>query len=104
MTQPITVLANITRELKDTPKLRYAVLPLANGGGVVYDRLTQRIVDGVYYMNTEEVMAQAYYYELGLGREDMSPNAAALGLVFPSEKIIRLMDKDFHRTKPRSKP
>jgi len=75
----------ITRE-RDAPsikKCRYAALPLDTKRYVVYDRLLSRIVNGVFFGDLECVLEVARLYNQGEGREDMSPNGLALGLIYP---------------------
>jgi hypothetical protein len=63
---------------------RHAVLPLNKGKGyVVYDRRLQRIVNGVYY-NLKTALACAQdYNDRDTAPQDMAPNGAALGLIYP---------------------
>ncbi len=78
-----------TREI-DAPSIkecRYAVLPLPRQldieSYVVYDRLLNRIVNGVFFGDVEGVMRVAQLYNEGSGAEDMCPNGLALGLIYP---------------------
>lgn len=66
---------------------RHAVLPLANGGYVTYDRLLNRIVNGVYYNSVEGALESAELYnEYDGSPQDMAPNGLALGLIYPRQK------------------
>src|SRR5262249_39335864 len=69
------------------PMPRFAVLPLApdgrSRGYVVYDRQTQRITNGVYVV-LAHALANAASAELyGSDVPNMTPDAEALGLLFP---------------------
>jgi len=87
---------HLTRE-REAPSIadcRYAVLPLRkqrSNSYVVYDRLLNRIVNGVFFGDgngdLEGVLDVARLYNEGNGNPDMSPNGLALGLIYPdSEK------------------
>ena len=88
----------ITRENRGAPSIkdcRYAVLCVrAKGtadkdtsGYVVYDRLLNRIVNGVFWdTGAESALEVARLYNEGQGREDMSPNGEALGLIYPKKE------------------
>lgn len=95
----------LTSDLDGTPSIaecRHAVLPLAKrnqrNAYVIYDRLLNRIVDGVYYVKLEAVLAIAQHYnEYEHARQDMSPNGAALDLFYPKvnrEKTLPVMIYD----------
>jgi hypothetical protein len=76
-----------TNELAGHPSIhdcRHAVLSLKNGGYVTYDRLLNRIVNGVFY-SRESALESAQSYNKDISSpQDMSPNGAALGLVYPT--------------------
>ena len=77
------------REAPSIGRCRYAVLPLPNQqkeSYVVYDRLLNRIVNGVFFGDLEGVLEVAELYNDGLGNPDMSPNGLALGLIYPERK------------------
>ena len=80
----------LTRE-RNAPSIqecRFAVLPLKEQRSesyVVYDRLLNRIVNGVFFGDLEGVLEVAQLYNEGLGNPDMSPNGLALGLIYPGE-------------------
>jgi len=82
---------HITRE-REAPSIkecRYAVLPLQKQKScsyVVYDRLLNRIVNGVFFGDLEGVLEVAQLYNDGLGNPDMSPNGLALGLIYPGSE------------------
>jgi hypothetical protein len=69
---------------------RFAVLPLAPDGRnpcyVIYDRLTQRITNGVYFVLDLALANAANAEERGADVADMTPNAEALGLLFPQQR------------------
>jgi|RhiMetdeSRZDD1v2_1073273.scaffolds.fasta_scaffold1650936_1 hypothetical protein len=74
-----------------TPRLpRFGVLPLDRDGRrpryVIYDRLTQRITNGVY-MVLDLALANAANAEArGADVPDMTPYPEALGLLFPGRR------------------
>lgn len=73
---------------RDAPpigKCRYAALGIKGGGYVVYDRLLNRIVNGVFLYSSDALHVAKSYNE-GNGMEDMSPNGFALGLIYPEVK------------------
>lgn len=79
------------REAPSIEKCRYAVLPIKRQGKeyecyVVYDRLLNRIVNGVFFGDVESVLEVAQLYNDGDGNPDMSPNGLALGLIYPEVK------------------
>ena len=76
-----------TNEREDPPisKCRYAALGIKSGGYVVYDRLLNRIVNGVL-LYSSDALHVAQSYNDGKGAEDMSPNGFALGLIYPEVK------------------
>lgn len=79
----------LTHEQKGHPSIkecRHAILPLNNlgKGYVVYDRLLCRIVNGVYYGSLKDALECAQdYNKRDTAPQDMSPNGAALGLIYP---------------------
>lgn len=81
-----------THEYGDVPSIeecRFAVLQIKNKGNgyVTYDRLLNRIVNGVFYDSLEGALASAEHYnEDPDAPQDMSPNGAALGLKYPKLK------------------
>jgi|SRR5712664_917817 len=90
-----TIDVYITRE-REAPSIRecrYAVLHIKNKkqngedghGYVVYDRLLNRIVNGVFYGDVDSPLEVAQLYNQGLGNPDMSPNGLALGLIYPEK-------------------
>ncbi len=85
-----TIDVNLTRE-RDAPSIkecRFAVLQVKNKGEgyVVYDRLLNRIVNGVFYGDVQSPLEVAQLYNQGLGNPDMSPNGLALGLIYPERE------------------
>jgi hypothetical protein len=72
---------------------RFAVLPLAKDGRqsryVIYDRLTQRITNGVYGILDMALANAAYAEACGADIEDMTPCTEALGLLFPGRQKAR---------------
>lgn len=82
----------LTHETEDAPSIaecRHAVLQLKNKGEgyVIYDRLLNRIVNGVYYMPLEQALLCAQDYNDNPDAwQDMAPNGAALGLKYPKKK------------------
>ncbi len=84
----------VTHSEAQSPSLsacRYAVLPLADQPNttperpptVIYDRLLNRIVDGVYYMPLDEVLEIARAYHVSGWQDVRAPNGDALGLLYP---------------------
>lgn len=80
------------REAPSVYECRFAALPLANEGWVVYDRLLARIVNGTFYGGDggdqedarESALAVAQSYNKNpASSQDMSPNGLALGLHYP---------------------
>lgn len=65
---------------------RYAVLSLASGH-VIYDRLLNRIVNGIFYTTAEDIIQVARNYNRGNGTPDMSPNGYALKLTYPTDYL-----------------
>ena len=82
------------REAPSIKECRHAVLCIKTktqkgketDGYVVYDRLLNRIVNGVFFEDSESALYVAQLYNQGQGREDMSPNGLALGLIYPETK------------------
>jgi len=85
----------ITRERK-APSIkdcRHAVLQVNNGGYVVYDRLLNRIVNGVFWeKGVDSALEVARLYNEGMGAIDMSPNGLALGLIYPYSDLSADVD------------
>ena len=79
------VLAEADAKGPSVMKCRYAVLPLANDGWVVYDRLLSRIVDGVYYINPEGALGVARWFNESAeaAQDSQPPNGDAMGLIYP---------------------
>lgn len=72
------------REAPSIKECRFAVLQIKSGGYVVYDRLLNRIVNGVFWgKEVESALEVAQLYNEGQGNPDMSPNGLALGLIYP---------------------
>ena len=68
---------------------RFAVLALERtwtARYVIYDRATQRIVDGVYASRVQALDVAAWLETEGEPVPDMTPNAEALGLLFPTQR------------------
>ncbi len=82
-----------TREREAPPidECRYAVLPLPKQkeieSYVVYDRLLNRIVNGVFFEDLKGVLEVVQLYNKGEGAADMSPNGCALGLIYPEREL-----------------
>ncbi len=84
------------REAPSIRECRHAVLHIMNKkqngedghGYVVYDRLLNRIVNGVFYGDLEGVLEVAQLYNEGAGAIDMSPNGLALGLIYPGNEYV----------------
>jgi|SRR5579885_2408182 len=97
-TMRVTLDVTVTREDANAPTLqdcRYAVLPLAirDQQGVrpcvIYDRWTNRIVDGVYAALEDALGVSAAFNRTAnepLSHLITSPNGLALGLVYPTKK------------------
>ena len=84
----INVYPTREREAPSIGRCRYAVLPLPKQKHecyVVYDRLLNRIVNGVFFGDLEGVLEVAQLYNEGMGNPDMSPNGLALGLIYPEK-------------------
>lgn len=84
--------------------MRFAVLPIENGshGWVIYDRYTSRITNGVFYHDFDNALEVAAYCSArGCDEDDMQPAAAALGLIFPDEKLVMAIKKQQHITTKR---
>src|SRR5690348_2657546 len=77
------------RQAPSIKECRYAVLPLPKQKDtesyVVYDRLLNRIVNGVFFGDVESVLSVARLYNKGQGNPNMSPNGLALGLIYPEK-------------------
>jgi hypothetical protein len=68
---------------------RFAVLSLERtwtARYVIYDRATQRIVDGVYSFRLQALDVAAWLEMEGEPVPGMTPNADALGLLFPKQR------------------
>lgn len=83
------------REAPSIKECRHAVLCVKTkgtagtdtNGYVVYDRLLNRIVNGVFWdKGAESALEVAQLYNAGQGRLDMSPNGYALGLIYPEKQ------------------
>ena len=72
---------------------RFGVLPLARHGRraryVIYDRQTQRITNGVYFLLADALGNAASAEAYGANVADMTPYAEALGLLFPAPHARR---------------
>ena len=71
---------------------RFAVLPIIPYGRttyVIYDRATQRIVDGVYAIRAQALDVAACFETVGAPVSDMTPTAEGLGLLFPETRLQR---------------
>lgn len=80
---PVTIPAQCEGE-PTIQECRYAVLPLANGGWVTYDRVLSRVVNGVWFINFENALDSARHYNTDPeAPADMNPSGAPLGLIFP---------------------
>lgn len=80
----------LPHEEADTPSVqeyRHAVLPLhGEDRYIIFDRLLGRIVDGVYSI-LPEALAMAHHYNTNEhAAQDMTPNSAALGLIYPKKR------------------
>ena len=86
---------DITHEDMGAPSMRFcrhAILTIQNKdvdgndctGYVVYDRWLCRIVNGVFYGDRDAAVGVAHSYNIYPDSpQDMSPNGAALGLIYP---------------------
>jgi len=82
------------REAPSIKECRHAVLCIKTkdtkgedtDGYVVYDRLLNRIVNGVFAEDSESALYVAKLYNEGQGRLDMAPNGYALGLIYPEKE------------------
>ena len=76
------------------PLPRFGVLPLASESRrphyVIYDRQTQRITNGVYFVLDLALANAANAEQAGADVDDMTPTATALGLLFPSQRRARV--------------
>jgi hypothetical protein len=67
---------------------RFGVLPLAPGDWcqryVIFDSWTCRITDGVYFARDLALEVAAFHEERGAPAEHGTPDAGALGLLFPA--------------------
>lgn len=89
----IDVFHTYEREAPSIEDCRHAVLCVRTkdrkgkdtNGYVVYDRLLNRIVNGVFWgKDPESALQVAQWYNERQGRVDMSPNGLALGLIYPT--------------------
>jgi hypothetical protein len=79
---------------------RFGVLPLEREGRtpryVIYDRRTQRITNGVYFVLHLALENAANAEESGGDVPDMTPYTEALGLLFPRRQKARTERKDMN--------
>ena len=68
---------------------RFAGLPIIPHGQThyaIFDRATQRLVDGVYAFRAQALDVAAWLETEGEPVPGMTPNADALGLLFPKQR------------------